>query len=387
MTELHEIKVKLSDNQKKNLSSAYQKRETIVLRLSKDSLPGNDTLYVPMNTVKRLQKNRKMNKGMQVKLVKSNIRKQVGGSLLTSIMSLAPTIGKTIGLSALAGLASEGASQIVKSITGKGVQTGGYLIPHSNIDKLIAHIDLLTDKQKRDIANALQIGSGVSIKPTKTQTGGILGALLASIGIPLAIDAIKRLTGGGTAAPRLGKPPPPSRKGGAAPRLGAYQPPPFFGSWQDTLGRRCWGEKKKGKKKKERKRLASWEKKSIQRRSHSWSDFVKPKFHKNKPMSNHDLMRWCEYLKIPINSVLSRDKTIPHNHKQALFIYNLEPSYMSGSHWVSTHAKDRVINYFDSFGMPPFQEIVDHAIKNNLTLVHQNNQIQALNTTTCVYTF
>ena len=36
---------------------------------------------------------------------------------------------------------------------------------------------------------------------------------------------------------------------------------------------------------------------------------------------------------------------------------------MSGSHWVSTHVKDGIINYFDSFGMPPFQEMVNHAIK------------------------
>ena len=49
-------------------------------------------------------------------------------------------------------------------------------------------------------------------------------------------------------------------------------------------------------------------------------------------MSNHDLIEWCKYLRIQINEVLSRDQSVPHNHKQALFIYNLEPSYMSGSH-------------------------------------------------------
>ena len=38
MTQLYEIKVKLSDNQKKNLANAYHKRETIVLRLTKDSI-------------------------------------------------------------------------------------------------------------------------------------------------------------------------------------------------------------------------------------------------------------------------------------------------------------------------------------------------------------
>ena len=42
-------------------------------------------------------------------------------------------------------------------------------------------------------------------------------------------------------------------------------------------------------------------------------------------MSNFDLLDWCRYLNIPINNVLSRDQTVPHNHKLALFIYNLEP--------------------------------------------------------------
>ena len=92
-------------------------------------------------------------------------------------------------------------------------------------------------------------------------------------------------------------------------------------------------------------------------------------------MSNHDLLQWCRYLNIPIKDVLSRDQTVPHNHKQALFIYNLGPSYMNGSHWVATEAKDSVINYFDSFGMTPFQEMVDHARRMNLKLLHQNKQI------------
>ena len=102
-------------------------------------------------------------------------------------------------------------------------------------------------------------------------------------------------------------------------------------------------------------------------------------------MSNFDLLKWCKYLNIPIKDVLSRDGNVPHNHKQTLFIYNLEPSYMSGSHWVATYVKNRVINYFDSFGMPPFQEMVNHAKRENLTLLHQSDQIQNLQTTTCGY--
>ena len=58
---------------------------------------------------------------------------------------------------------------------------------------------------------------------------------------------------------------------------------------------------------------------------------------------------------------------------------------MSGSHWVATYVKDNIINYFDSFGMPPFQELVNHAKRKNVTLLHQNNQIQNMLTTTCGY--
>ena len=398
MTQLYEIKVSLSPNQKKNLSNAYHKRETIVLRLTKDSLSGNDTLYVPQNIVNRLDKNRKLKKGMDIKLSKTNIRKQVGGSLLSTVLTLGrtfgPTIAKTLGLSALAGAASEGASQIVKKISGKGVQTGGFLIPQNKIDQLITYKHLLTTKQKKDILNALQTGSGVHIKPAKVQTGGFLGTLLASIGVPLAIEAIKKMTGKG--APQMGQPkqrPPRSipnpttvnnQDGGLL--VPMYRTPPFYGNWSDqTLG---MGTKKKAPKKKSSEkgqRSTIRQKLTIQKRPSLKHSIIKPKFHKNVPLSNHDLIKWCKYLNIPIKDVLSRDENVPHNHRQALFIYNLEPSYMSGSHWVSTYVKDNVINYFDSFGLPPFQEMVNHARKKNLTLLHQNNQIQNLLTTTCGY--
>ena len=263
MTQLYEIKVSLSPNQKKNLSNAYHKRETIVLRLTKDSLSGNDTLYVPQNIVRRLTKNRQLHKGMDIKLAKTNIREQVGGSLLSTVLSLgktfAPTLAKTLGLSALAGAASEGASQIVKKISGKGVQTGGFLIPQNKINQLITYKHLLTDKQKKDILNALQTGSGVHIKPTKVQTGGFLGTLLASIGVPLVIDALKGLTGSG--APQMGlrkqrqprslpnKPSPTNnnQNGGLVLPVN-YRSLPFYGNWSDqTIG---MGTKKKSSQKK-----------------------------------------------------------------------------------------------------------------------------------------
>ena len=244
MTQLYEIKVKLSPGQKKSITGAYKKKETVVLRLANDSLSGSDILYVPQNIVKRLDKKRKLKQGMDIKLSKSNIRKQVGGSLLSSILTMgsrfAPTIAKTLGLSALGGLANEGASQLMKKMT------GGFLIPQNKIDQLIANKNLLTMKQKKDILNAIQTGSGVHIKPTKKQSGGFLSTLLASIGIPMALNAIKKLTGQG--APQMGQPKPrrsSPTKGGLVIK---YQPPPFYGNWpKNTIGMGTKKTKKKNK--------------------------------------------------------------------------------------------------------------------------------------------
>ena len=111
----------------------------------------------------------------------------------------------------------------------------------------------------------------------------------------------------------------------------------------------------------------------------------RPVFKKTVPMSNFDLLEWCKYLEIPLNNVLSRDQRLPNSHKLGLFIYNLERHYMSGSHWVGTYVRDRVINYFDSFGLPPFQELLDYARKENLTLLHQKGQLRNFYTTTCGY--
>ena len=359
MTELHQISVTLSQGQKRKLSMAYRHREEISLRLSKNALSGSDVLMVPMNTVKRLAKAKTANKGMVITISKYNIRRQTGSGIFSSILpvlgSVAPTIGKTLGLSALAGLASEGASQIVKKISGGQM----FQVPNKNLYMLAQMGNLLTKGQIGDLARAHKGGEDLLFKITQKQVGNSIGTLLASIGIPMIIDALKGGSIKGRGAPRIGAP----RIGRGAPRMGAPRsnggaavmpmaPPPFIGTW----GR--------GKKKKELK---------------------KPKFHKDIPMSNFDLLDWCKYLEIPIENVLSRDQTVPHQHKLALFIYNLEPHYMSGSHWVTTYVRNGTINYFDSFGMPPFQELVNHAKEKNLTLLHQNKQIQNLYTTTCGY--
>ena len=157
---------------------------------------------------------------MQIKISKANIRKQDGSGIFSSLMPLlktvAPTIGKTLGLSALAGAASEGASQIIKKITGGQV----FQVPNANLYKLAMMSHLLTPKQRNDLAQAHNSAHDMLFKITQKQVRNGIGTVLASIGIPLVLDALKGLRGG--SAVRMGR-----GKGGAAVRIG----PPFLGSW------------------------------------------------------------------------------------------------------------------------------------------------------------
>ena len=275
MTTYHPYKVNLSEGQKDKLEKAIRGRNPISLRLKNSQLSGNDqaktTLMLTANQIKKIQKAASQGKGVEIKVSKSQAQK-VSGSLFSALFPLArsaaPMLAKTLGLSALAGLASEGASQVVKKISGSGqrasrrpqrAMTGGFLIPQDKIQKLIDNKHLLTNKQKEQILSALQSGGQIVVKPSKKQSGGLLGTMLASIGIPLAIEAVKSVFGKGAprigrpkgkGAPRIGRP-----KGGkGAPRLGGpaatlfQRPPPIVGNWEQATS---WGRgmgKKKSKK-------------------------------------------------------------------------------------------------------------------------------------------
>ena len=125
---------------------------------------------VPKNTVNRVAKSKGSGKGVQIKISKANVRKQTGSGILSSLLpvlrNVAPTVGKTLGLSALAGLASEGASQLVKKITGGQI----FQVPNQHLFRL------------RDLAKAHKDGSDMLFKITPGQVGNGIGTLLARLG-------------------------------------------------------------------------------------------------------------------------------------------------------------------------------------------------------------
>ena len=90
----------------------------------------------------KLEKAKGLGKGTELKISKTQIRKVLrqGSSIFSAIIPLAraiaPTLGKTLGLAALGRLASEGASQIVKKISGQG-QKGGMVNPIDIVMKML----------------------------------------------------------------------------------------------------------------------------------------------------------------------------------------------------------------------------------------------------------
>jgi len=211
---------------------------------------------------------------MQITISKNNIKKQTGSGIFSAVLpalrAVAPAIGKTLGLSALAGAASEG-----EKISGGQI----FRVPNDKLFMLAQMSNLLTPKQKRDLAAAHSVPSDMNFRVKQKQVGNGVGALLASIGIPLSIEAVKKLTGRGVrggSSMRVGK---------GSPRIG--RPPPFIGTWEG-----------RGKKKRPNgSGTLTRQKKSLQQYSNHRRHLIKkPKFHKDIPMSNFDLLEWCKYL-------------------------------------------------------------------------------------------
>ena len=93
--------LRLSKGQMEKLSRAYVNKSPITLRLENSDLTGNDEVMLTKTQIKRIQKAKRMNKGVDIKISKSQIRKVVkhGGSLWTSLAGLASkalTNGNTI---------------------------------------------------------------------------------------------------------------------------------------------------------------------------------------------------------------------------------------------------------------------------------------------------
>ena len=388
--------VNLSDGQKDKLARALSNKSAITIRLTKSDLTGSDDMMLTKTQLKRIKKTTSNGTGIDLKISKTQIIHPVqeGGSLWSSLFSLGtkalPYATKAV--SKVAPALATGALQALGSlgidkIFGKG-QTGGFLIPQNKIDQLIKYKDLLTKKQKEQIISAVHTGGQLVVKPTKTQSGGFLGTLLASIGVPLLLNA---LTGKGLQVdskrsrrsvnihvPKINKSTT-SKDGGLVLPMN-YRSPPFYGTWENPTGK---GVKPKKKDSKKRRRSASRKKQSIQKRSsskHSIVSFV------NKPLSNFDLLNWVKKLGIKhFRGIYSRDALPDRTKRNEVGIINLDSQIGPGTHWVAYRNSKNGAEYFDSFGLIMPNEVMKYLRTSGKQIFYSGDEIQERDSVLCGY--
>ena len=381
-----EYKVNLSQGQKAKLAKAIKDGSALKLRLSKNALSGPDELFLSPRQIAKLQKAKKNNTGAEISFSKSAIRKSVkqGGSLWTSLLKLTPFLTK--GVSKVAPHLATGALSALGSlgidkIFGKGMQGGAVLpdaivkmiqrgieVPVKFLVNLINLKEMFTNAQKTLIGKGLQSGKGIVLKPTKRQIhGGLLGTL-AAIGIPMAIELASKIFGSG--AGQGLQVPQKAAAGFASSSKSCSWPSSFTEAFFMATSPLLWhmegARQGQGKK---RKRTFAGRKQPIQPNPHLGSNSLseardashpKPKW-KDIPLSNFDLLKWVEFLKIKnFKGIFSRDSK-DHLHRTGSCIINLDDEIGNGTHWVATDIKGKNVFYFDSFAQPPPIEFVHYA--------------------------
>ena len=97
------------------------------------------------------------------------------------------------------------------------------------------------------------------------------------------------------------------------------------------------------------------------------------------------VMTQCEFGKTHFGGVFASDEIpfieIKYNHLPQAFVFNYDPSYMSGSHWVACIITSDENVFFDSYGRKPILEEMKDFISSNY--YHNKVQYQDNYSSTC----
>ena len=398
--------VNLSAGQREKLAKAFLNKSAITIRLTKSDLSGSDELMLTKTQLKCIQKAMNNGTGVDLKISKTQINHlvQKGGSLWSSLISLG---AKTLpyATNAVTKVAPALATEVLQALGSLGIdkifgkgQSGGFLIPQDKIDQLIQYKDLLTKKQKEQIVSAIHTGGQLVVKRTKTQSGGFLGTLLASIGIPLLMNA---LSGKGLQVDKKR-----SRRSANVHQkhktikhktIKAHHQKmeDWFFQWITgalpslvhgvILSGWVLNQQKRYQKKSSKKgqRSASRKKQSIQRHAITRSNSVK---FVNKPLSNFDLLNWVKKLAIKhFRGVYSRDGLPKQIKKDECGIINLDSQIGPGTHWVAYRNGKNGAEYFDSFGLIMSNEVMKYLMTSGKQIFYSGDEIQERDSVLCGY--
>ncbi len=71
------------------------------------------------------------------------------------------------------------------------------------------------------------------------------------------------------------------------------------------------------------------------------------------PLNNLEMMLFCRENKIQLHDILLRDSVLPEIKiiKPGCYILNIGTLSQNGTHWTCIIIKNKIITYFDSFGL------------------------------------
>ena len=209
MTTFYPANLAFSNGQLAKLNRAIKSNQAVTLRLKPENFSGPHKVFLTQLQINKLRKANSKRVEMDLRISKNQIRKVTGGSLFAlaapAMKALFTTAAKALGMTGL----SFRAEKALKKIFGSEFPPEAAVL--YNLVKKLSPI------QKKGIRDVLvqqgKVGSG--------QRGGFLG-MLASLGIPLAIELVKKILGKGLHLERRG----------AGMRL--EPPQPFYGSWDTS---------------------------------------------------------------------------------------------------------------------------------------------------------
>lgn len=104
----------------------------------------------------------------------------------------------------------------------------------------------------------------------------------------------------------------------------------------------------------------------------------------NKPLTNHDLMKYASCLKIPFfRGVFMKDELPIKIWKNETAIVNLDNTDGPGTHWVCYKKLGSTVYYFDSFGNLPPPEELNKYFQRSKTVFYNFDRQQPENTSIC----
>ena len=98
-------------------------------------------------------------------------------------------------------------------------------------------------------------------------------------------------------------------------------------------------------------------------------------------ISNIDIEETLHALNIPLNDCVSKDALNNHKPKVGNYVINLGNASTNGTHWCAVVVHKSECLYYDSYGQPPPNDVIQFLGKKKC--IYNTDQVQDLTDTTC----